>query len=341
VASKCDSSLFIKEDSSTILYVLVYVDDIIITGSSKDAIAALIQKLHSHFPLKDLGVLNFFLGVQVKYTQEGDLHLSQTKYIKELLQKAQMGDPKPMHTPMVAGQKLSKIGSSDFEDPVLYRSVVGALQYVTLTRPEISYSVNKVCQFMQCPKFDHWKAVKRILRYLSGTMSYGLLLKKSASLHLVAFCDSDWASDVDDRKSTSGFCVYLGQNPITWSSKKQPTVSRSSTEAEFRSLAATVTEILWLQSLLKELHVQPTTVPLVHCDNLSVVLLAANPVLHSKTKHMEIDLYFVRELVLQKKIRVQHLPSSAQVADILTKSISSTMFPLFRTKLSVVSHPIV
>ena len=180
-------------------------------------------------------------------------------------------------------------------NPQFYRSIVGALQYVTITRPELSYSVNKVCQFMHKPLEAHWQAVKRILRYLSGTLDYGLHLTKSTHLNLTAFCDADWGSDPDDRKSTSGFCVYLGANVVSWASKKQHIVSRSSTEAEYRSLAHTTAEVTWLSSLLGELQVPMTSLPEIWCDNQSNVLMAANPVLHSRTKHIELDLYLVRD----------------------------------------------
>ncbi|XP_061371039.1 uncharacterized mitochondrial protein AtMg00810-like [Gastrolobium bilobum] len=163
-----------------------------------------------------------------------------------------MADCKPMPSPMISGLKLSSTDGSPFHDPSLYRLVVGALQYVTITRPEISYCVNKVCQFMHNPLDTHWKTVKRILRYLSGTASYGLQFSPSIHSHLVAYCDSDWGSDPDDRRSTSGYCIYLGGNLISRSSKKQPVVSRSSTEAGYRCIASTITELTWLRSLLSE-----------------------------------------------------------------------------------------
>jgi histone deacetylase 1/2 len=233
--------------------------------------------------------------------------------------------------------KLSKNGSSALSDPFMYRSVVGALQYATLTRPEISYSVNKVCQFMSHPLDSHWVAVKRILRYLKGTLHHGLLLSPATpsqvpSLH--AFCDADWASDPDDRRSTSGAAIYFGPNLISWWSRKQPVVARSSTEAEYRSLAHATAELLWVQTLLQELHVH-SSAPLVLCDNLSAVSLAHNPVMHSRTKHMEIDLFFVGEKVISKQLNVLHVPGTDQWADILTKSLSSAKFLELKPKLKV------
>ncbi|RVW43373.1 Retrovirus-related Pol polyprotein from transposon RE1 [Vitis vinifera] len=334
VSAKSDQSLFLRFTPSHITYVLVYVDDILVTGSDTAAITSLIAQLNSEFSLKDLGEVHYFLGIQVSHTNNG-LHLSQTKYIRDLLQKTKMVHCKPARTPLPTGLKLRAGDGDPVEDLHGYRSTVGALQYVTITRPELSFSVNKVCQFMQNPTEEHWKAVKRILRYLQGTLQHGLHLKKSSNLDLIGFCDADWASDLDDRRSTSGHCVFLGPNLISWQSKKQHTVSRSSTEAEYRSLAGLVAEITWLRSLLSELQLPLAKPPLVWCDNLSTVLLSANPVLHARTKHIELDLYFVREKVIRKEVEVRHVPSADQLADVLTKTVSSTQFIEFRHKLRI------
>lgn len=271
----------------------MYVDDIIITSNSNAAISELIQSIHSQFPLKDLGNLNFFLGIQVQETAAGGISLNQTKYINDLLQKANMSTANPMKTPMVSTAKLTAHDTNEADNPSLYRSLVGGLQYVTVTQPDAAYAVNRVCQFMHSPKDSHWQAVKRILRYLKGTSTHGLHFSKASDLRLTAFCDADWGSNIDDRKSTTGYCVYLGSNLISWASKKQVVVSRSSTEAEYHSLAAVTAELTWLQSLLTELRFPLSAPPRVYCDNLSAVLLAANPILHSRTKHFELDLYFV------------------------------------------------
>lgn len=179
----------------------------------------LVSQLNSTFALKDLGEINYFLGIQVQPTAEG-IHLSQTKYITNILCKAKLQFANGLKTPMIGGEKLSAIGSDPIQDPKVYRSLVGALQYATITRPEISYAVNRVCQFMHTPLESHWRTVKRNLRYLKGTLDFGLHLRRSTSLDLVGFCDADWASDPDDRRSTSGLCIYLGPNLVSWSSKK-------------------------------------------------------------------------------------------------------------------------
>jgi len=231
-SSKSDSSLFIYKAKGITIFVLIYVDDIIITGSHPETISQLIKDLHDSFALKDLGRLNFFLGVEATWHPDG-LHLSQQRYIHDLLTKTNMLLAKPISTPLSASTTLSRFEGSTVTDPTSYRSTVGSLQYLSLTRPDIAFAVNKVSQFMQDPRDSHWSAVKRILRYLKSTISHTFCIHKNSSKQLTAYSDSDWASCPDDRRSTSGYCVLLGKNILSWSSKKQPTVSRSSTESEY------------------------------------------------------------------------------------------------------------
>lgn len=332
-SSRADTSLFYRYQNQTHIMLLIYVDDILITGDSEEEIQTIIEDLSKIFSLKDLGEVHHFLGIEITCTTNG-LHLCQSKYIRDLLDKAHMSGAKGTGKPMVSSSKLSKGQGSPTIDGSLYRSVVGALQYITITRPDITFSVNKVSQFMQSPLDTHWKAVKRILRYLAGTSKHGLHLTKSDHLNLVGFSDSDWASDPDDRRSISGFCVYLGNNLVYWCSKKQHSVSRSSTEAEYQSLAQVTAEILWLTSLLHELGISTST-PIVWIDNLSAVSLAANPVLHARTKHIELDFHFVREKVADNKVQVRHVPSIDQVADVLTKPLSLQSFTRFRDRFNV------
>nr|KYP59471.1 Retrovirus-related Pol polyprotein from transposon TNT 1-94 [Cajanus cajan] len=334
--SKCDPSLFTFFTSDATVFMLVYVDDIILTGNSPSLIQKFVTQLNATFSLKDLGTLDYFLGIEVKSLSHGKLLLSQDKYIIDLLTKVNMEDSKGISTPMIGGQQLAK-GGTLFDDPTLYRSVVGALQYATITRPEIAFSVNKVSQFMCSPMEEHWKVVKRILRYLKGTVGHGLvfsLAQHTTPFNLTAFTDADWASDPNDRRSTSAACLYLGPNLVPWWSKKQLLVARSSIEAEYRALAQAVTEVLWIHSLMKELKV-PLNTPTVLCDNQSTVALSHNPVLHARSKHMELDIFFVREKVLNKSLVVSHIPAQHQFADVLTKALSPKRFLLLLSKLNV------
>ncbi|XP_019427177.1 PREDICTED: uncharacterized protein LOC109335499 [Lupinus angustifolius] len=235
----------------------VYVDDIIVTGSSPSLIKQVIKDLSCTFALKQLGPLDYILSIDFKHQKNGSFFLSQSKYVKDLLNKANLSTSKANIIPMATNCKLTKHGLDDFEDPTFYRSIVGALQYATITRPDITYSVNKVCQFLAKPLNSHWTVVKRILRYLQGTKHLGLTITSintHSDLPLIAYCNADWASDIDDRKLTSGACLYLGPHLVTWWSKKQQTIYRSSTKVEYRSLALASQELMWLESLFKELH---------------------------------------------------------------------------------------
>ncbi|KAM1299642.1 hypothetical protein ACFX2H_010922 [Malus domestica] len=234
---------------------------------------------------------------------------------------------KPCATPCFPYNRLLKDDGKPFNNPALYRSLVGALQYLTFTRPDISFAVHQVYQFMQCPMESHFVAVKRILRYLRATQGCGIHYIKG-SLEITAYSDADWAGDPNDRRSTTGLVVFLGSNPISWSSKKQHTVSRSSTEAEYRALSTTAAELDWIKQLLVFLHVPISVQPVLFCDNLSAIALTCNPVQHQRTKHIEIDVHFVRERVARHDLQVHFVSSNEQFADILTKGLSA---PLFQT----------
>ncbi|GJV35108.1 putative RNA-directed DNA polymerase [Tanacetum coccineum] len=266
--SKMDPSLFIYSREDTLLYILVYVDDIIVTGNNKGTIDNIICQLGFAFALKDLEPLNYFLGIEIVLHVSGIL-LSQKKCILELLQSVGLSNCNPVSSPMVTLSSLSLDDSTAFSNPVKYQQVVGSLQYVTLSRPDIAFAVNKVCQYIHASTENHWSAVKRILRYLHG----------NPDTSLEAFSDADWAGDSDDRRSTGGFSIYL--------------------EAEYKALADTIAELTWLQDLLHELSIRSSLTPILWCDNLGATYLSANPIFRVRTKHVEIDYHFVREKVAQ------------------------------------------
>ncbi|GJS54735.1 ribonuclease H-like domain-containing protein [Tanacetum coccineum] len=336
--SHCDSSLFIYRQGADTAYLYLYVDDIVLTASSSDLLQQIITSLHAEFSMTDLGSLNYFLGISMTRNASG-MFLSQQKYATEVLDRAGMLNCKPCRTPVNTDSKLS-VDGAPISDFTLYHSLVGAFQYLTFTRPDISYAVQQVCFFMHDPREPHLSALKRILRYVRGTLSYGLQLYSSTTSSLVAYSDADWAGCPTTHRSTSGYCVFLGNNLLSWSSKRQFTLSRSSAEAEYRSVANAVAETCSLSNLLRELHTPLATATLVYCDNVSAVYLSSNPVQHQRTKHIEIDIHFVRDLVATGAIRVLHVPSRYQYADIFTKGLPTSLFDEFRTSLSVRSSPV-
>uniref|UniRef100_A0A2N9I3R3 Reverse transcriptase Ty1/copia-type domain-containing protein n=1 Tax=Fagus sylvatica TaxID=28930 RepID=A0A2N9I3R3_FAGSY len=335
--STADSSLFIFRSEDSILLLLVYVDDIIVTSNKQALLSRLVSRLSSEFSMKDLGPLHYFLSIEV-LPFSGGLFLSQQKYARDLIARSSMSGCNPIGTPLAQKHNLRR------DDPILvdatnYRSIVGALQYITLTRPDLTHAVNLVCQFMHQPGASHFQAVKRILRYLQGTLDYGLRLLSRSSLSLYGFSDADWAGCLDTRRSTTGYCIYLGANCISWASKKQPTVSRSSAEAEYRSMSTTTAELTWLMYLLRDIGIRLPAPPVLFCDNTSALHLTVNPVFHARTKHIELDVHFVREKVAAGDLVTRFVPTHLQIADVFTKALSKDSFHGLRSKLGVLPLP--
>ncbi|XP_071680010.1 uncharacterized protein [Lolium perenne] len=333
-STRSDASLFVYHQGAATAYLLLYVDDIIPTASSTALLQQITAQLSAEFALKDLGALHYFLGIEVVRTATG-FFLHQQKYAHDQLERAGMLNCKPASTPVDTKAKVSAVEGSPVSDAAFYRFVVGGLQYLTLTRPYLQYVVQQVCLHMHAPRDTHWALVKRILRYIRGTMSMGLTLTASSDTSLVAYSDADWAGCPDTRHSTSGYCVYLGPSLILWSSKRQPTVSRSSAEAEYRAVANAVAECSWLQQLLQELHCPVPKATIAYCDNVSTVYLSANPVHHRRTKHIELDIHFVREHVALGRVRVLHVPTDQQFSDVMTKGLPTSTFESFRSSLCV------
>jgi hypothetical protein len=245
-----------------------------------------------------------------------------------------MSSCKPVDTPIDAKGKLSADGPA-VEDAHAYRSLAGALQYLTMTRPDIAFAVQQVCLHMHDPRQPHLALLKRILRYIRGTTSHGLLLRSSTDLSVTTYSDADWGGCPDTRRSTSGFCVYLGDALVSWSSKRQPTVSKSSAEAEYRAVANAAAECIWLRQLLGELRCDIEQATIVFCDNVSAVYMSKNPIHHKRTKHIELDIHFVRERVQLGDLRVLHVPTIEQFADVMTKGLPAHIFNRFRSGLCV------
>jgi hypothetical protein len=240
-----------------------------------------------------------------------------TPIFPDLLSRAGMSDCQPCRTPAEVGSKLSTDGDP-ISDPTFYRSLTGALQHATLTRLDISYSVKQACLYMHDPCAPHLAHVKHILWYLKGILITVFFINSSSPTSLMVYSDAHWTGCPDTRRSTSGFCVYLGDNVVSWSSQRQVTVSRSSAKAEYKVIAHAAAKAVWLRQLLSELHRPLEQATIVYCDNICAVYMVANPVQHRRTKHIEIDIHFVRKKVTLGEVRVLHVPTSAQFADIFT-----------------------
>ena len=332
-----DSSLFQYSHNNITFYLLVYVDDIIVTGPSPSHLQSFITHLSARFSLKDLGPLSYFLGVEVVPTQDG-LFLNQTKYISDILTRFNMLGSNPVSTPMLSTPSLTLNNGTPLPSPTDYCALVGALQYLSLTRLDVAFTVNKLAQFMHRPTDAHWHALKHLLRYLNGTIDHGLMLYTSSPVHLHAYTDADWAGDKDNFLSTTGYIIYLGRNAVSWSSKKQRTLARSSTEAEFRDVAATTAELLWVRSLLSELGYNSTMQPTIYCDNLGATHYSANPIFHSRMKHLALDFHFVREHVQHNTLRVTHISGDDQLADVLTKPLLKSRHHYLLSKVGLTSR---
>uniref|UniRef100_M4DMN8 Integrase catalytic domain-containing protein n=1 Tax=Brassica campestris TaxID=3711 RepID=M4DMN8_BRACM len=338
ICSVKDPSLFIYNRDGIIIFLLLYVDDMVLTGNDKSVIAKLLESLGKEFRMKDMGALSYFLGIQVQYTPTG-MFLNQEKYATDLLQSAGMLECAPMPTPLPL--QIDRVPHQDelFETPSYFRSLAGKLQYLTLTRPDLQFAVNLVCQRMHKPTMADFHLLKRVLRYIKGTITMGLHFYSDSDSSLKAFCDSDWAGCSETRRSTGGFCTMLGTNLISWSAQKQDSVSRSSTEAEYRCLSDTAAELSWIADVLQELGSAPKKPAEVFCDNLSAVHLTANPVLHKKSKHFATHYHYAREQVAKGTLVVHHVSATSQVADIFTKSLPQAAYFSLRFKLGVVPSP--
>uniref|UniRef100_A0A2N9EUN8 Integrase catalytic domain-containing protein n=1 Tax=Fagus sylvatica TaxID=28930 RepID=A0A2N9EUN8_FAGSY len=283
-ASSYDSALFFRRSDHGITLLLLYVDDMIITGDDVQGIQDLKRFLGQHFEMKDLGPLSYFLGLEVSSSSDG-YYLTQAKYTSDLISRAGITDSKIVDTPIEYNNRLNTHDGEPLPDVTLYRT------------------------FMAAPRSLHYAAVLRILRYLKGTLFHGLHFSSQSSLTLQAYSDADWAGDPTDRRSTTGYCFLLGDSFIFWHSKKQSVVARSSTEAEYRALADTTAELLWLRWLLQDLGIDCSTAVPIHCDNRSAIQIAHNDVFHERTKHIEIDCHFVRHHLLQGTLQLRSVSS--------------------------------
>ena len=334
---KCISehTLFIKQAGGRkILIVSVYVDDLIFTGDDEQMMLEFKESMMKEFDMTDLGKMRFFLGIEALQQRDG-IYICQRKYATEVLKRFGMEDCKAVMSPMVPGYKAGQNEDSNRVDETYYKQMVGSLMYITTTRPDVMFAASFISRFMAKPKEIHLQAAKRVLRYLKGTVDYGIFYKKSGNQKLIAFTDSDYAGDIDDRRSTSGYVFLLSGGAISWSSKKQPIVTLSSTEAEFVAAAACACQAVWMRRILENLNHEQEGCTTLLCDNSSTIKLSRNPIMHGRSKHIDVRFHFLRDLTRDKVIELVHCNSQDQVADLLTKPIKQQTFEKLREQLGL------
>ena len=289
--------------------------------------------------MKDLGMMHYFLGLEV-WQKPGEIVLSQGKYDVEILKRFGMMDCKSMSTPMTTNLKLLGATTSETVDATLYRQMIGSLMYLMNARPDICFAMNTLSQYMVESRHVHLIAAKHVLRYLKGTLDYGLRYVADCEFRLVVYTGSDWAGSVTNRKSTSGCCFSLGETVIAWRSKKQMSVAFNTAEADYIATCSACSEVVWLRKLFSGLFDLELDVTCIYCDNQSCIKLSENPVLHDKSKHIDIKYQYIHDMVEKGAVKLQYVATNEQVADVLTKPLSKVKFEYFRDKLRVVQKDV-
>ena len=279
-------------------------------------------------------MLSYYLGIEVRQGRRG-IELLQSAYAKKILNKAGMEACNPCATPMEPRLKLSKQSTSPAVDATEYRSLIGSLRYLMNTRPDMAFAVGYLSRFMEDPRQEHMAAMKHLLRYVAGTIDYGLAYTSNAEFELVGYSDSDMAGDVDDRKSTSGVLYFLDGNPVAWQSQKQRVVALSSCEAEYIAGAAAACQGVWLRRLLQDMVGTDVPPPQLKMDNQSAIALSKNPVLHDRSKHIDTKFHYIRECVDSGAVRLEFMSTQGQLADIMTKALGKSKFQELRELIGV------
>ena len=337
VRSENEPTLYVKKsDNGDFLVVCIYVDDMIYMGSSQKLVFEFKSCMMSEFEMSDLGNLQYFLGLEVQQVDDG-IFVSQRKYAKDLLSKFGMQSCNGVATPMNPKEKLQQDDGTEFANPRYYRSLVGGLNYLTNTRPDIMFSVSVLSRYLHTPTMQHLGAAKRVLRYVAETTDFGIWYSRDANFKLFGYSDSDWGGCKDDGTSTSGHLFSLGSGAISWSSKKQEVVALSSGEAEYIVVTLAVCQAVWLRRLLSDLHKEQQGSTLIFCDNKATIAMTKNPAFHNRTKHIDIRYHFIRSLAARGEIVLKFCGTKEQVADVLTKSISNAQHAYLRKRLGVCS----
>ncbi|KAL2236631.1 UNVERIFIED_CONTAM: Retrovirus-related Pol polyprotein from transposon RE1 [Sesamum indicum] len=316
VQSSHDHCLFILRTDAVFLALIVYVDDVLLTGNSLEAITDVKLYIDKLFTIKDLRHAKYFLGLELARSSHGT-YVSQRKYLLDIVRDCLLNEATPAATPLHPGIKFDASSGALIAGPDRYRRLVGRLLYLDFSRPDISFAVQQLSQFLQHPREPHIADALHLIRYLKGTSTLGPSFPSGNTLSLSAFSNLNWTSCVDSRRSITGYCIFLGGSLVSWKTKKQTTISRSSAEAEYRSMGSTVCELFWISYLLRDFSIPVA----FHCDNKAAIYITENSVFHECTKHLDIDYHLVRDHFKRGFIRPQHIPSSDQLADLFTCSL--------------------
>jgi Reverse transcriptase (RNA-dependent DNA polymerase) len=333
--SNIDHTIFIQWKGEKICILVVYVDDIVLMGNDPVEMKRFKASLAKEFEMKDLGELRYFLGIEVVRSKKGVI-LSQQKYVLDLQSDTGMLGCRPVNTQIDPNHKLSEeIG--DQVEKGQYQRLVGKLIYLTHTRPNISYAVRMVSRYMHDPRVSHQETVYRILRYLKGCSGKMVFFGKKRHMRVEVYTDADWVGCLDDRKSTSGYCAFVGGNLVSWRSKKQNVVARSTAEAEYRAMAHGVSEGLWLRRLLLELGLFEDKPIMLYCYNKAAINIANNLIKHDRTKHVEINRHFIKDKLDEGIMYMSFVRTKEQIADVFTKRLSITNFSNVIDKMSMIN----
>ena len=340
--SSSDPCIYRSDEGGEIFYLGVYVDDIILAGCSEDRIKEVKAALSQKFEIKDMGKLHHFLGMSVDQNEKNKtVWIGHPSYIENLLRKFGMQDCTPVNTPVDVGSKLeTTTDEEECADQQQYQSAIGSLMYLAVsTRPDIAYAVGNLAKFTSKPSTKHWTALKRVLRYLKGTIKHGILYSQKNSGECVGYSDADWAGDINDRKSTSGYIFQISGAAVTWRSKKQGCVALSTAEAEYVALCSAGQEAVWLRRLTSELGSPPKAATTIYEDNQSAIAMTKNPQFHGRAKHIDIKYHFIREQVNSGNVKLKYCPTNDMTADMFTKPLSREQFCKLRNKAGIVEKP--
>ena len=339
VQSASDPCIYFKL-ADELCIIAVYVDDLIIACKSVAEINAIKQCLCDRYKMKDLGVLSNFLGVKVEHdVKNKSIFINQSTFASSLVNKFNFENSRSVKTPADVNVKPQNCDSTKSFDSKLYQSCLGGLLYLSnRTRPDLTYSVSKAARYCANPTEENWSFVKRILRYLNGTLDFGIVYSKVDSPKLIGYSDADWAGDVIDRKSTSGYCFKFNNGIISWRSNKQNCIALSTAEAEYVALSSAAQEAVWLSRLLQDINFNNLGLPVtLFEDNQAAISIAENPQNHPKTKHIGIKYHYIRDLVSKNVISLEYCPTDMMLADIFTKSLSPEKFVKLRSMLGMMS----